>query len=130
MLDKLAFAMSKIDKDENADTSASVNEKSGLSTLKRGASTDLAADVGSVSLEPQGSFVGRGAGALAGPSLLTQTAPSATRPVNVPGHHLTEEPTGVSSSVMSIDQHSDKSSTGYEGIEKITVKIADLGNGG
>lgn len=113
MLDKWAFGMSKIDREEASP------EKSGLSTLKRPESADLAAEVGNVSLNTRaGSFVGRVPGA-PGPSLLSQQAPmvtsSSTRPLPVPGK----------AQVMEDDSLDDAAETN----ERITVKIADLGNG-
>lgn len=113
MLDKWAFGMSKIDGEEGSP------EKSGLSTLKRPESADLAAEVGNVSLDTRaGSFVGRVPGA-PGPSLLSQQAPmvtsSSTRPLPVPGK----------AQVMEDDSLDDAVETN----ERITVKIADLGNG-
>jgi serine/threonine-protein kinase SRPK3 len=120
MLDKWAFAMSKIDGD---DTTPTV-EKAGLSTTKRGPSTDLAAEVGNVSLDTRAGYVGR-------EHSLTphdQPSSSSTRPVPVPGSGRTEELEQVSSSVMSIDPQSDESLLHPEA-SKITVKIADLGNG-
>jgi len=113
MLDKWAFGMSKIDGEE------APPEKSGLSTLKRPESADLAAEVGNVSLDTRaGSFVGRVPGA-PGPSLLSQQAPlvtsSSTRPLPVPGK----------AQVMEDDSLDDA----VETTERITVKIADLGNG-
>ncbi|KXN87052.1 Protein kinase dsk1 [Leucoagaricus sp. SymC.cos] len=69
-----------------------------------------------------------------GPSLLSQQAPS--KPMAVPApppapkvhDGRSESISGVSSSVMSVDRQSDSSSSNYEGNERITVKIADLGN--
>lgn len=112
MLDKWAFGMSKIDREEASP------EKSGLSTLKRPESADLAAEVGNVSLDTRaGSFVGRVPGA-PGPSLLSQQAPMVTsssiRPLPVPGK----------SQAMEDDSLEDALETN----ERITVKIADLGN--
>ena len=54
MLDKWAFAMSKIDGDDTIAT-----EKAGLSTVSRGPSTDLAAELGNVSLDTRAGYVGR-----------------------------------------------------------------------
>ncbi|PPR07639.1 hypothetical protein CVT24_006547 [Panaeolus cyanescens] len=136
MLDKWAFGMSKIDADDPGSSSkaASVVEKSGLSTLKKGANEgDLAAEVSNVSLETGADGNARGSGYVGreqhqGPSLLSQTAPSnaTTQPVPVPGRKDDGEG-GVVSSVMSIDQQSDDED--YIDVqEKITVKIADLGN--
>ena len=118
MLDKWAFAMSKIDGD---DATPAV-EKAGLSTVKRGPSADLAAEVGNVSLDAKAGYVGRE------PSLMSQPPPSSTRPVPVPGSGRSGELEQVSNSIMSIDHQSDESSVQLEA-SKITVKIADLGNG-
>lgn len=112
MLDKWAFAMSKIDGDDTIAT-----EKAGLSTVNRGPS-DLAAEVGNVSLDTRAGYVGREH------SLAPPPSSSSTRPLSVPGSDLEQ----VSSSVMSIDPESDESSVQPE-TSKITVKIADLGNG-
>ena len=126
MLDKWAFGMSKIEGDERT---LSTSADKGI-TIKRGApSSDLAAEVGNVSLDTRAGYVGRGTGAgpsgTSGPSLLSQLAPpNATRPMAVPG----KGDFGDGASEMSIDQQSDESSN-YPAAEKITVKIADLGNG-
>ncbi|KAF8162572.1 kinase-like domain-containing protein [Crassisporium funariophilum] len=135
MLDKWAFGMSKIEGGDDAaaaDKPSSV-EKGGLATAKRVPSSDLAAEVGSVTLDTRASHVGRG---VQGPSLLSQLAPSSvtsssTRPVPVPARSievLGAGEGGVSNSIMSIDHQSDESSTSLLDVSKITVKIADLGN--
>ncbi|KAG2021327.1 CMGC/SRPK protein kinase [Coprinopsis cinerea AmutBmut pab1-1] len=119
MLDKWAFGMSRIEGDDNSN---GIVEKKGLSTVKRAVSTDLVAEVNNVSLETQASYVGRMPGA-PGPSLLTDT-----KPVPIPGAPSPEPPAdGAPRSVMSVDQRSDSSSA-IDLSEKITVKIADLGN--
>lgn len=140
MLDKWAFGMSKIEGDAEP---GSLGDK-GLSTAtavtgKRADSSDLVAEVGNVSLDTRGGFVGRAA---AGPSLLSQQAPlpvtsSSTRPMPMPppatSPDIAGDPAGVSTSVMSIDRQSTtttSTSSMLEGNERITVKIADLGNGG
>ena len=115
MLDKWAFAMSKIDGDDPAPTV----EKAGLSTTKRGPSADLAAEVGNVSLDTRAGYIGREH---------AQPSSSSTRPVAVPGSSKPAELEQVSSSIMFIDRQSDESSVQLEA-SKITVKIADLGNG-
>ena len=117
MLDKWAFAMSKIDGDDTIAT-----EKAGLSTVNRGPSADLAAEVGNVSLDTRAGYVGREH------TLAPQPSSSSTRPLAVPGSGISEDLEQVSSSVMSIDPESDESSVQLE-TSKITVKIADLGNG-
>jgi len=126
MLDKWAFGMSKIEGQENASKSLSVEK--GLSSLaQRAMSTDLVAEVGNVSLDTRAGFVGRGAGGhQLGPSLLSATKPPSLTNINTLADG---DPT---SSNMFIDQQSDDSSSGYTEApvsEKITVKIADLGNG-
>jgi serine/threonine-protein kinase SRPK3 len=131
MLDKWAFGMSKIEGDE------SKGDK-GI-TMKRAPTSDLAAEVGNVTLDTRAGYVGRGTGAgppgQGGPSLLSQLAPPnassmATKPMAVPGKGGAED-IDASGSVMSIDRESDESSNlaDYPAVEKITVKIADLGNG-
>ena len=125
MLDKWAFGMSKIEGDENAVKSSSV-EKGLPSLAHRAMSTDLVTEVGNVTLDTRADFVGRGAGLAvgqAGPSLLSATKPSS---------RLIDGDQSSSHSTMFIDHQSDDSSSSYmEGpvSEKITVKIADLGNG-
>jgi hypothetical protein len=139
MLDKWAFGMSKIDNaDESSSKPGSLGDRS-LSNLnpnapKRGPSTDLAAEVSNVSLDTRSSSAARKHAPL-GPSLLSQQALSASDPVAVPLPAPTPHGgrpgsgSGVSSSVMSVDPQSDSSSSAYEAAERITVKIADLGNG-
>ncbi|KIM49939.1 hypothetical protein M413DRAFT_439057 [Hebeloma cylindrosporum] len=130
MLDKWAFGMSKIEGDEGK---LSTSADKGITMKRGGPSTDLAAEVGNVSLDTRAGYVGRGTGAgpsgtgSGGPSLLSQLAPpNATRPMAVPGKAGAGD-YGEGGSVMSIDQQSDESSN-YPTLEKITVKIADLGN--
>jgi serine/threonine-protein kinase SRPK3 len=119
MLDKWAFAMSKI---ENDDSTAPAEK----AATKRGPSADLAAEVGNVSLDTRAGYVGREHTPLASHDQLPS---SSTRPVPVPvpGSSRPEELEQASSSVMSIDLQSDESSVQVES-SKITVKIADLGN--
>ena len=148
MLDKWAFGMSKID---NNDEAASANgltipEKKGPAAAKRGTSSNadaVAEGVNNVTLESKASFVGRVPGA-PGPSLLSQLAPGAspsglsqTKPAEVPegsGSGSSSSPgegAGLPGSVMSIDQRSVHSAEDEENLdltERITVKIADLGN--
>ena len=121
--------MSKIEGDEGK---LSTSADKGIIMKRAGLSTDLAAEVGNVSLDTRAGYVGRGTGAgpsgTSGPSLLTQLAPpNATMPMAVPGKGGAGD-FGDGSSEMSIDQQSDESSN-YPAAEKITVKIADLGNG-
>ena len=138
MLDKWAFGMSKIEGDDGKSGKASTSVEKDALMMKRpvppSQATDLAQEVSQVSLDTRGSYIGRGpAQAAPGPSLLSQTNPNASRPMPVPSKSADplhqELPPG---SVMSIDRDSDEgSSSMYEAMaEKITVKIADLGNGG
>ena len=129
MLDKWAFGMSKIEGDERK---LSTSADKGITIKRGGPSSDLAAEVSNVSLDTRAGYVGRGTGAgpsgTSGPSLLSQLAPpNATRPMAVPGKGSAGD-FGDGASEMSIDQQSDESSN-YPAAEKITVKIADLGNG-
>lgn len=129
MLDKWAFGMSKIEGDEGK---LSTSADKGITMKRAGPSSDLVAEVGNVSLDTRAGYVGRGTGAglsgTNGPSLLSQLAPpNATRPMAVPGKGGAGD-FGDVGSEMSIDQQSDESSN-YPAAEKITVKIADLGNG-
>jgi serine/threonine-protein kinase SRPK3 len=124
MLDKWAFGMSKIAGHEIPSKSPSVEK--GLSSLtQRAMSTDLVAEVGNVSLDTRAGFVGRGAGHQPGPSLLSVTKPPSLSNSGILGD-------GDPTLSMFIDQQSDDSSSSYTEApvsEKITVKIADLGNG-
>ncbi|KAF9522960.1 kinase-like domain-containing protein [Crepidotus variabilis] len=127
MLDKWAFGMSKIDGDTSGSKPSSV-EKGGLTMTtkqRRAQSTDLAAGVENVTLDTRAGFVGRTSAPVPGqqpqqpgPSLLAATKPNGL-PINVDPH-----------ASMSIDPQSDDSSSYIEAPinEKITVKIADLGN--
>lgn len=113
MLDKWAFGMSKIEAAAAANStnpSKSVSVDKGLS--HRAMSTDLVAQVSNVSLDTRAGFVGRVSQPTA-PSLLSVTKPSSLDP----------DPNSSSSS-MFIDDSSDDPPMS----EKITVKIADLGN--
>ncbi len=127
MLDKWAFGMSKIEGNNNASKSSSA-EKEGLSMKQRAQSTDLAAEVSNVSLDTRASFLGRGTAPVGhqnGPSLLSATKPTDTGKV-ADGDHTS------ASFSMSVDAQSDDSSSSLAdavATEKITVKIADLGNG-
>ena len=75
-----------------------------------------------MSLDTRAGYIGREH------SLAPQPSSSSTRPLPVPGSGISEDMEQVSSSVMSIDPESDDSSVQLE-TSKITVKIADLGNG-
>ena len=76
-----------------------------------GPSSDLAAEVGNVTLDTGAMYVGRGTGAgpsgMGGPSLSQLAPPNVTRSMPVPGKG---GPGDFGDSVMSIDQQSDKSS--------------------
>jgi serine/threonine-protein kinase SRPK3 len=79
--------MPKIEGDEGK---LSTSADKGIMMMKRGPSSDLAAEVGNVSLDTRAGYVGRGTAV--GPSgtsgqlLLSQLAPpNATRPMAVPG---------------------------------------------
>lgn len=136
MIDKFYLHMSKIETPEtNANKLNSVGDKGPESSNKRTQSTDLATEVGNVSLDTRAGSSGRSGG----PSLLSQQAAvavtsSSTRPVPMP-QPTTEQAAdsaGGPSSVMSVDRQSTtetSTSSGVDGTERITVKIADLGNG-
>ncbi|KAF8179616.1 CMGC/SRPK protein kinase [Pholiota molesta] len=145
MLDRWAFGMSKID-GEDAGKAGKEKEKGdeGI-TMRRAKEADLAAEVGAVSLDTRAGYVGRAApstttaaAAAAGPSLLSQLAPPhpGSKPVPVPSGSRTaaDGALEVASSVMSIDRASSSGSSEMDRgqppdiQEKITVKIADLGN--
>ncbi|KAF8179626.1 CMGC/SRPK protein kinase [Pholiota molesta] len=144
MLDRWAFGMSKID-GEDAGKAGKEKEKGdeGI-TMRRAKEADLAAEVGAVSLDTRAGYVGRAApstttaAAAAGPSLLSQLAPphAGSKPVPVPSGSRTaaDGALEVASSVMSIDRASSSGSSEMDRgqppdiQEKITVKIADLGN--
>lgn len=136
-LDKLAFGMSKIDNSDGASSKpGSLGDKNFITfnpSAKHGPSTDLSVEVSNVSLDSKGGWPASRPAVpnLPVTSLLSQQAPSplATIPVAVPHDSRSESASGVSSSVMSVDHQSDSSSSMYEGNERITVKIADLGNG-
>ncbi|KAF8872173.1 hypothetical protein CPB84DRAFT_1854598 [Gymnopilus junonius] len=109
MLDKWAFGMSKIEGDDSKAKSSTSVDKDALMmkpTHPPSQSTDLAAEVSQVSLDTRGSFIGR-----------------------VPTKSM-DDVELAPGSVMSIDRESDEDSSAlYEALaEKITVKIADLGN--
>jgi serine/threonine-protein kinase SRPK3 len=153
MLDKWAFGMSKIDGEDSKP--ASVGSASGLvggfgdspekDKAKRADFTELAVAAENISISSQDMF-GAKTSTLQpaippGPSLLTQQAPSHTTSVSLPtlpdGVSLTPPPsssmdvyavgTPLSSSAMSVDSRD--ISNMFESSERITVKIADLGNG-
>jgi len=153
MLDKLAFGMSKIDPNS---TSSSMLSNSLPSTSlgdkgkgKRGDSSDLAKVVSNVSLTST-STSPKPKTSRAGPSLLSQLAPShphftidpsPERNHNSDYDDLPSPVHAVSTSVMSVDDrrnsglHSvtethdlDAINAAFDGSERITVKIADLGN--
>ncbi|KAF8166496.1 CMGC/SRPK protein kinase [Pholiota molesta] len=146
MLDRWAFGMSKIDGEEKAGKEKEKGDE-GI-TMRRAKEADLAAEVGAVSLDTRAGYVGRAApststtaaaaAAAAGPSLLSQLAPphAGSKPVPVPSGSRTaaDGALEVASSVMSIDRASSSGSSEMDRgqppdiQEKITVKIADLGN--
>lgn len=157
-LDRWAFGMSKIDGDASKPGSVGSSRDPGAGSSsaapapdtkeKRADSTELAAErISNVTLEssPFGEKVrlSPGKGKAAGPSLLTQQAPphqagpalpppplstsSSTQvapysPATASGRQPLPAPP-LSTSAMSVD------GPVYDGTEKITVKIADLGNG-
>ncbi|PPQ84556.1 hypothetical protein CVT25_007638 [Psilocybe cyanescens] len=146
MLDKWAFGMSKIEGGAGAG-----EEDKGIVIKKKGGGgekekeVDLVAEVGNVSLDNRAGYVGRAAPApvpgastttAVGPSLLSQLAPSSnTRPVPVPGKAgAGASAMDVAGSEMSITEDGEDEERaaalreGLAGMEKITVKIADLGN--
>jgi len=139
MLDKWAFGMSKIDQGSEEVGKPGTSAEKPL-TMKRPAPStaavtgDLAAEVSNVSLDTRAGYVGRGGvppAAPAGPSLLSQLAPpNASKPVPVPGKSSSSSEIHAAGSAMSVDRQSDESSSGMlePPLEKITVKIADLGN--
>lgn len=122
MLDKWAFGMSKIDGEEGAGGPGSYSDK-GI-PIKRTVSTDLVAEVGNLSLESKASFTGRPGG----PSQLLRSLPAPPKSADdsQPPDVIDEVTKALSSTVMSVDEHLDES---ISGSERITVKIADLGNG-
>ncbi len=138
-LDRWAFKMSKIEADEPK------KDDDGAITMKMGKKDDrdIVAEVGAVSLDTRAGYVGRAAPdkppptTAVGPSLLSQLAPSAasgSKPMSVPARKSLDVPSiqETPSSVMSVDRESTSSGSGEVYIdqqEKITVKIADLGNG-
>jgi len=143
MLDKWAFGMSKIDGEDGKPASVgSSGSRVGDAAEKarRADSTELALAAENISISAPDTF---GSKTLTpqpaippGPSLLTQQAPSHTNPVVLPtslrdellaplDSPAVEVP--LSSSAMSVDSLS--ISGVFEPNERITVKIADLGNG-
>jgi serine/threonine-protein kinase SRPK3 len=155
-LDKWAFGMSKIDGDDGSSKPGSMGSgihfKAGShkeKEKKAGDVTELTAEgLSNVTLEPNG-FGGKAAPHHTkppGPSLLSQQAPP--DPSTLPPADLPPPPpyppqprfttdasasdTPLSASLMSVDSErvtETSSSSALDGMEKITVKIADLGNG-
>ncbi|KAH9483406.1 Serine/threonine-protein kinase SKY1 [Psilocybe cubensis] len=148
MLDKWAFGMSKIE--SSADKA---DDEKGITMKKKDkgkeGEVDLANEVSQVSLDTRAGYVGRsapGSGAptaagAPGPSLLSQLAPSAssTMPVPVPSKGTSASGRDVAGSEMSItedglgmglddEERAAALREGLAGMERITVKIADLGN--
>ncbi|KIM52422.1 hypothetical protein SCLCIDRAFT_141158 [Scleroderma citrinum Foug A] len=157
MLDKLAFGMSKIDGEATSKPgsygSGSKDGSSGsgaasLGLLKRTDSTDIATErISNVSLDPGFSKMATPHPAHPpGPSLLTQMAPPAgasalssttvqsQTPIPKPASlvDLSSTDPKLSTSMMSINSAKQSMastvSSVFEGTERITVKIADLGN--
>ncbi|RXW20011.1 hypothetical protein EST38_g5845 [Candolleomyces aberdarensis] len=109
---------------QTSDSTSPYPEKAGLSTIKKDVSVDLAAEVNNVTLDTRRAHVGRGQQQ---PSLLSQQAPPSTsQPVSVPVAATGPQEHQVGS-VMSVDERS-MSSGSVDTTERITVKIADLGN--
>jgi serine/threonine-protein kinase SRPK3 len=158
MLDKLAFGMSKIDPNSTSSSMPNSlpnnNNSSGLDGKGKGKQTDsadLARVVSNVSLNSSTSPKPKPPHT--GPSLLTQLAPPHPQahftldPSPEHNHHSDDEelhsPSGnVSTSVMSVDDRRNSGihsavdandlnavNAAFEMSERITVKIADLGNG-
>ena len=146
MLDKWAFGMSKIDGEDGkpASVGSSGSRVGGFADAaekaRRADSTELALAAENISISAPDTF---GSKTLTpqpaippGPSLLTQQAPSHTNPIVLPTS-LQDELSApldspavevpLSSSAMSVDSLS--VSGVFEPNERITVKIADLGNG-
>ena len=155
-LDRWAFGMSKIDGEASKPGSFGSAKEGALEMKKKGSgskddepgarsdSMEQAAErISNVKLEgsPFGEKQTPGKGKSAGPSLLSQQAPSvraaprSSEAANPPPYTegaLDADPAAngpaapISSSAMSVDQQLPL----LDGTEKITVKIADLGNGG
>ena len=134
MLDKWAFGMSKIDNSKPSSLTADEPEKRprGLSAEMDSASeriSQLLRDPGfgekSSSANPKPS----------GPSLLSQQAPRHPQdhpPIPEKGKAAESPPAdapSLSTSAMSLEAGTSVSPGTLEGVERITVKIADLGNG-
>lgn len=153
MLDKWAFGMSKIEGEESKPGSMGSGSKMGLDPAdkgKRSDSTDLATEaISNVTLDTNGfgekTFPHPANSP--GPSLLSQQAPSHPSPVSGTRRQAAQNAmqppassdianASLSSSVMSVDSDPSRqslvetASSILEGNERITVKIADLGNGG
>ncbi|TFK63185.1 kinase-like protein [Pluteus cervinus] len=147
-LDKWAFNMSKIeDKDGVKAEKEGRHQKSASSTSMDtssrpasagggGAAGDLAAEVENVSLEPVNGVKGPAApyqpSAHQAPVTSSTIRPTSTAPVPIEANAKNGD-AGVSSSVMSVDRQSNDDTEGsgssvFEELDRITVKIADLGN--
>jgi serine/threonine-protein kinase SRPK3 len=157
MLDKLAFTMSKIDGEGSDGKPSSFGSANGgrskditdrelddaaINKAKRADSAELTAATRKITLSNRdptgfGEKTSPHPANPPGPSLLTQQAPPhATNPSfesRMRPPPLTELPVvdvPLSSSVMSVDSRDTFSTASVlEGSERITVKIADLGNG-
>ncbi|THH13710.1 hypothetical protein EW146_g6550, partial [Bondarzewia mesenterica] len=134
MLDKWAFGMSKIDSSKPSSANADESDKRprGLS-----AEMDQASErISQLLREPGfGEKTSATASQPSGPSLLSQQAPRNPPdqpPIYTKGKAAESPPTDappMSTSAMSLDQAGTQLSPGtLEGMERITVKIADLGN--
>lgn len=152
-LDRWAFGMSKIEDSGGASGPGSVSssvkvkehvddsrDSTGSSKGKRPDSAEAAAErMSGVTLDssPFGEKTRpeAGKGKQTGPSLLSQQAPGSAAlsqpPVQPPPYSSTsDDPMGASETPLSTSAMSvDGLGSVYEGPEKITVKIADLGNG-
>jgi serine/threonine-protein kinase SRPK3 len=153
MLDKWAFTMSKIDGEGSDGKPSSFGSGNGgrskdvverelddatTNRTKRADSTELAAAAKNISLDPNGFGEKTSPHPVhpPGPSLLTQQAPIHTtisssdqrmRPPPLSELPAVEVP--LSTSVMSVDSRDTYSTSSVlEASERITVKIADLGN--
>ncbi|KAF5386575.1 hypothetical protein D9615_002145 [Tricholomella constricta] len=157
MMDRWAFGMSRIEPGGSTAVGPKKDANATSKSGERTHSEELANDVGNVSIaegerdakdrekDTRAGFVGRGGGA-GGPSLLSQQAPAnRAGPMPIPGAAAaaaaTAESEGGAGSRMSVDVDAavtayleEAQSTREEGemesaaAERITVKIADLGN--
>ena len=128
-IDKWSFAMSKIDNGQASSKSAPQSEKD------RSGSTDAATKgMSNVSLDisppPIGDKKSNPPTSSAGPSLLSQQAPSRNQSADAEGDSPDPDaPSRASSNVEIVPDSPSVSTLNNLLEEKITVKIADLGNG-